>query len=194
MRFQELFGKTLRDAPGDAEMISHQLAIRAGLVRPLTGGIYSWLPVGLRVLRKVEAILREEMDAVGGQEVLLPIVHPAEVWQQTGRWQQGFDGELLKFQNRDGRHYVLGATHEDVVAAIAAHEIDSYRDLPRLIYQIRTKYRDTARPRGGLIRLREFTMKDAYSLDRDLEALDTHYGRLYEAYLRVFSRVGLSVV
>ena len=194
MRFQELFGKTLRDAPGDAEMVSHRLAVRAGLVRPLTGGIYSWLPIGLRVMRKVEAILREEMDALGGQEVMLPIVHPAEVWQQTGRWQQGFDGELLKFQNRDGRHYVLGATHEDVVAAIAAHEIDSYRDLPRLIYQVRTKYRDTARPRGGLIRLREFTMKDAYSLDRDLAGLDAQYERLYAAYLRIFNRVGLSVI
>ena len=194
MRFQELFGKTLRDAPGDAEMVSHRLAVRAGLVRPLTGGIYSWLPVGLRVMRKVEAILREEIDALGGQEVMLPVVHPAEVWQQTGRWQQGFDGELLKFQNRDGRHYVLGATHEDVVAALATHEIDSYRDLPRLIYQVRTKYRDTARPRGGLIRLREFTMKDAYTLDRDLAGLDAQYERLHAAYLRIFNRVGLSVI
>jgi prolyl-tRNA synthetase len=194
MRIQQLFGKTLRDAPADAELVSHQLAIRAGLVRPLTAGIYSWLPLGLRVLNRVAAIIREEMDAIDGQEVMLPVVQPAEIWQQTGRWQQGFDGELLKFQNRDGRHYVLGATHEDVVAAVTLHEIDSYRDLPQLIYQVRTKYRDTARPRGGLVRLREFTMKDAYSLDRTFADLDQQYDRLYAAYERIFARVGLDVV
>ena len=194
MRIQDVFGKTLRDAPSDAELISHQYALRAGLVRSLSGGIYAWLPLGLRVLRRVEAILREEMEAVGAQEVAFPMVHPAEIWQQTGRWQQGFDGELLKFQNRDGRHYVLGATAEDAVAAVAAHEIDSYRDLPSLIFQIRGKYRDTARPRGGLVRLREFLMKDAYSLDRTVEDLETVYDRIYDAYLRIFSRVGLHVV
>lgn len=194
MRFQELFGRTLRDAPAEAEMVSHQFALRAGLVRPLAGGIYAWLPLGLRVLRRVEAILREEMEGVGALEVGLPMVHPAEIWQQTGRWQQGFDGELLKFQNRDGRHYVLGATAEDAVAALAVHEIDSYRDLPSLIFQIRPKYRDTARPRGGLIRLREFLMKDAYSLDRDIAGLDETYDRIFAAYQRVFARVGLHAV
>ncbi len=194
MRIQDIFGKTLRDAPADAELISHQYALRAGLVRALSGGLYAWLPVGLRALRRVEAILREEMEAVGAQEVAFPLVQPAEAWQQTGRWQQGFDGELLKFQNRDGRNYVLGATAEDVVAAVAAHEIDSYRDLPALIFQIRPKYRDTARPRGGLVRLREFLMKDAYSLDRSVEELDAAYDRIFAAYQRVFARVGLHAV
>lgn len=194
MRFQDIFGRTLRDAPTDAELVSHQLAVRAGLVRPLTGGIYAWLPLGLRVLHKVAAILREEMEAAGAQEVMMPVVHPAEVWQQTGRWQQGFDGELLKFQNRDGRNYVLGATAEDVVASVAAREIDSHRDLPQLIYQIQTKYRDTARPRGGLVRLREFMMKDAYSLDHDRAGLEQTYGRLFAAYQNIFRRVGLDVI
>jgi prolyl-tRNA synthetase len=194
MRFQQLFGHTLRDAPTDAEMVSHKLAMRAGLVRPLTAGIYAWLPLGWRVMRKVADILREEMDAVGGQEMGMPVVHPAEAWQKTGRWQSGFEGELLKFQNRDGRDFVLGATHEEVVASLAAREIDSYRDLPKLVYQIRTKYRDTARPRGGLVRLREFTMKDAYSLDRDWQGLDHVYDRICQAYQRVFARVGLAAI
>lgn len=194
MRFQELFGRTLRDAPAEAEMISHQYALRAGLVRPLSGGIYAWLPLGMRVLHRVEAILREELEGVGALEMGLPMVQPAEIWQQTGRWQQGFDGELLKFQNRDNRHYVLGATAEDAVAALAVHEIDSYRDLPSLIYQIRPKYRDTARPRGGLIRLREFLMKDAYSLDRDIAGLEAVYEKVFAAYERIFARVGLHAV
>ncbi len=194
MRLQELFGRTLREAPGEAEMASHRLALRAGLVRPLTAGIYSWLPLGWRVMRRVAAILREEMEAIGGQEMLMPVVHPAEVWQRTGRWEGGFDGELLKLQNRDGRSFALAATHEEVVASLAASEVESYRDLPRLVYHIQTKYRDTPRPRGGLIRLREFTMKDAYSLDRDFPALDAAYERVCGAYQRIFARVGLSVV
>ncbi|GAB4570677.1 MAG: proline--tRNA ligase [Anaerolineae bacterium] len=194
MRIQELFGHTLREAPADAEMVSHQYALRAGLVRMVAGGIYAWLPLGLRVLRRVEAIVRAEMEAAGAQEMRLPVVQPAEIRQQTGRWAEGFEGELLKFQNRDGRHYVLGATAEDVLAAVAAHEIDSYRDLPRLLYQVQTKFRDTARPRGGLVRLREFVMKDAYSLDRTADALEETYHRMQTAYERIFARLGLSVV
>jgi len=192
MRFQELFGRTLRDAPADAELVSHRLALRAGLVRPLTAGVYAWLPLGWRVMQKLAAILREEMDALGAQEVALPLVNPAEVWLQSGRW-DGFGPELLRLRNRDGRDLALGATHEDVVAFLAAREVESYRDLPTLIYQIRTKYRDTARPRGGLVRLREFTMKDAYSLDRTAAGLDAFYPKMLAAYHRVFERVGVPV-
>ncbi len=192
MRFQQLFGKTLRDAPADAEMVSHQLALRAGLVRPLTAGIYSWLPLGLRVVRRVSDVIREEMDAIGGQEMVMPVVHPAEIWQQSGRWDD-FGEVMLKIRNRDGREFALGPTAEEVVAALAAREVESHRDLPRVVYQIHTKYRDEARPRGGLIRLREFLMKDAYSLDRSVEDLDEFYDAIYAAYLRIFARVGLSV-
>ncbi len=194
MRIQEVFGKTLHDAPAEAELISHKLAVRAGLVRPLASGIYAWLPLGLRVLRRVERILREEMEAVGGQEVKMPVVLPAELWQPAGCWQGRFDGEPLKFDNHDGRHFVLGATHEEVVMALADHEVSSYRDLPRILFQIQARYHDTARPRDGLIRLREFTAKDAYSLDRDAAGLEDAYRRIVEAYLCVFARVGLSVI
>ncbi len=193
MRFQDLFGHTLRDAPAEADLISHQLALRAGLVRPLTAGVYAWLPLGWRVLRRVAAIIRAEMDAIGAQEMIMPVVHPAEVWQQSGRW-EGFGPTLLRFQNRDGRDFVLGPTHEEVVAALAAREIESYRELPKAVYQIQTKYRDELRPRGGLVRLREFTMKDAYTLDRDRAGLDRAYTAMYDAYMRIFARVGLTVV
>ncbi|MBN1963968.1 MAG: proline--tRNA ligase [Anaerolineae bacterium] len=187
-----MFGRTLRDAPGDAEMVSHQLALRAGLVRPLTAGIYAWMPLGLRVLRKVAGVIREEMEAIGGQEMLMPVFHPAEIWQRSGRWED-FGPVMLRLQNRDGRQFAVGPTHEEIVATLAVHDIGSYRDLPKLVYQIHTKYRDEARPRGGLIRLREFTMKDAYSLDRDFDGLDALYERMVQAYLNIFSRAGLSV-
>jgi len=191
MRFQELFGRTLRDAPADATLESHRLAVRAGLVRPLAAGIYAWLPLGLRVLRRVEAIFRTEMAALGGQEILLPGVQPAELWEQSGRWQAGLDGELLKFQNRDGRHLALAAAFEEALTIIAAREIESYRDLPRLVYQIRARYRDIARPRPGLTGLREFTMAEAYSLGRTPADLDAAYERLLAACQRVFVRTGL---
>jgi prolyl-tRNA synthetase len=193
MRITELFTRTLRDAPADAELASHQLAIRAGLVRPVAAGIYAMMPLGWRVIRKIEAILREEMDAAGGQEVRMPVVQPAEIWQATGRWTM-YGSALQKFNSDSGRDFVLGPTHEDVVAFLAAREIDSYVQLPQLIYQIQTKYRNEARARGGLVRLREFTMKDAYSLDADADGLNRVYDRIVQAYHNVFARVQVPVV
>lgn len=188
MRLSELFTRTLRDAPADAELVSHKLAVRAGLVRPVAAGIYALMPLGWRVLRKIETILREEMEAIGGQEVRLPVVHPAELWQATGRWET-FGPALQKFVAESGREYVLGPTHEEVITALAAREIDSYKQLPQRLYQIQTKYRNEPRARGGLIRLREFTMKDAYSLDADDAGLDSFYPRMVAAYARIFERV-----
>ncbi len=193
MRITELFTRTLREAPSEAELVSHKLAIRAGLVRPVAAGIYALMPLGWRVIRKIEAILREEMDAAGGQEIRMPIVQPAEIWQATGRWSM-YGSALQKFSSDSGRHFVLGPTHEDVVAFLAAREISSYMQLPQLVYQIQTKYRNEARARGGLVRLREFTMKDAYSLDADVEGLDRVYERVVRAYRNVFERVAVPVV
>lgn len=188
MRLSDLFTRTLRDAPADAELVSHKLAVRAGLVRPVAAGVYALMPLGWRVLRKIEAILREEMDAIGGQEMHLSVVHPAELWQATGRWDT-FGPALQKFTAESGREYALGPTHEEVIAALAAREIDSYKQLPQHLYQIQTKYRNEPRARGGLIRLREFTMKDAYSLDADDAGLDRFYPRMVAAYARIFERV-----
>lgn len=188
MRLSDLFTRTLRDAPADAELVSHKLAVRAGLVRPVAAGVYALMPLGWRVLRKIEAILREEMDAIGGQEMHLPVVHPAELWQATGRWDT-FGPALQRFTAESGREYALGPTHEEVIAALAAREIDSYKQLPQHLYQIQTKYRNEPRARGGLIRLREFTMKDAYSLDADDAGLDRFYPRMVAAYARIFERV-----
>lgn len=190
MRFQELFGRTLREAPADAELTSHRLALRAGLIRPLGGGAYAWLPLGLRVLRRVEAIVRAELAGLNGQEILLPGLLP-ELLQESGRWQPGLNEALLKCQNRDGRHYVLAADFQEALAAMAAHEIESYRDLPRLVYQIRSQYQDVARSRGGLIGLREFTVAEAYSLGRTPAELDAAYDDVFAAWQRVFARVGL---
>ncbi len=191
MRFQELFGRTLRDAPAEVELISHQLAVRAGLVRPLAGGLHAWLPLGLRVLRRLEAIFRAELNELGGQEMLLPGIQPAELWQQSGRWPGSLNGDLLRFQNRDGRHYVLGAAFEEALTAVVAHEIASYRDLPRLIYQIRARYRDAARTQDGLFGLRESVVAEAYSLDRTPADLAAVQERLFVACQRVFSRAGV---
>ncbi len=193
MRLSDLFTRTLRDAPADADLVSHQLAIRAGYVRPIAAGIYALMPLGWRVLDKIAAILREEMHAAGAQELRLPVVQPAELWQATGRWDT-FGPVLQRFEADSGRAYALGPTHEEVIAALARHEIDSYKRLPQLVYQIQTKYRNEPRPRGGLIRLREFTMKDAYSLDADTDGLGVQYERMVEAYRRIFARVGLDVV
>ncbi len=193
MRISELFSRTLRDAPADAELASHQLAIRAGLVRPVAAGIYAMLPLGWRVLRKIEAILRAEMDAAGGQEIRMPVVQPAEIWQATGRW-DSFGPVLQRFASDNGREFALGPTHEEIVAMLAAREIGSYKHLPQHVYQIQTKYRNEPRARGGLIRLREFTMKDSYTLDVDHDALDRAYDRIYQAYHAIFERAGVPVV
>ncbi|MGI8644137.1 MAG: proline--tRNA ligase [Thermomicrobiales bacterium] len=186
----QMFGRTLRDAPGDVELISHQLMLRAGMIRPLGAGIFSLLPLGWRVVRKVEEIVRQEMNAIGGQEMLMPVVHPADIWRETGRYDL-VGPELARFKDRGERDMVLAMTHEEVITDLARSEIDSYRQLPRIVYHIQTKFRDEPRARGGLIRVREFTMKDSYSLDLNEDGLDTSYQAHWHAYERIFRRCGL---
>ncbi len=193
MRMTQLFSQTLREAPGDTDIASHQLLLRAGFIRPLAAGIFSYLPLGRRAMTRIEAIIREEMDAIGGQEITMPVVHPADIWQETGRWYQ-IGPEMGRFQDRAGRDMVLAMTHEEVVGDLVRKEIRSYRQLPALIYHIQTKWRDEPRPRAGLIRVREFTMKDSYSLDADWEGLDRQYRAHYTAYFRIFNRCGLPVI
>ena len=193
MRMSRLFGKTLRNAPAEAETANHQLMLRAGLVQQLAAGIYSYLPVGWRVMRKIEQIIREEMDRAGGQEVVMPALQPAELWEASGRARTMSD-VLFHVKDRRQREYVLGPTHEEVVVDLFKQQVQSYRDMPLLIYQIQTKARDEARPRGGLMRVREFTMKDAYSFDADWESLDTTYQTARAAYTRIFERCGVPVI
>jgi len=193
MRMTELFGETLRAAPADVEVESHRLLLRAGFIRPLTAGIFSVLPLGVRVIRRIEAVVREEMEAIGGQEMTLPVVHPGDLWQRSGRWYE-IDEELVRFTDRGGRGLVLAMTHEEVVADLARTEVRSHRHLPRLVYQIQTKFRDDPRPRAGLIRGREFVMKDSYSLDADEAGLERQYRNHYRAYFRIFARCGLPQV
>ncbi len=191
MRASRFFISTLKEAPADAEIISHQLMLRAGMIRRLGSGIYNYLPMGLRVIRKVEHIVREEMDRAGAIELLMPLVQPAELWQETGRWEK-MGPELLRLKDRHGRDYAMQPTSEEVVTDIARSEIKSYRQLPVNFYHIQTKFRDERRPRFGLMRGREFTMKDAYSFDRDIEGLQHSYALMVEAYTRIFQRFGLS--
>nr|MBC7245093.1 proline--tRNA ligase [Chloroflexota bacterium] len=195
MRLSQLFGRTLREVPAEAECISHQLSLRAGLIRPLAAGIYSYLPLGWRVLRKIERIMREEMDAIGGQEVHMPVVNPAEIWRATGRYDAPAPGPaLVRFRDRANHDLVLAMTHEEVVADLLRREIVSYRQLPFIIYHIQTKFRDEPRARGGLIRAREFTMKDAYSCHPDRNSLDEFYPRMYQAYVNIFRRCGVRAI
>jgi prolyl-tRNA synthetase len=182
---------TLRDVPADAEVASHQLMLRASLIRRLAGGLYTWLPIGLRVLRKVENIIREEMNRAGALEVLMPTLQPAELWQESGRWDQ-FGPELLRFKDRHERPYCYGPTHEEVITDIARRELKSYRQLPVNFYQIQTKFRDEIRPRFGVMRAREFTMKDAYSFHLDEASLEHGYQAMYQAYTRIFERMQLT--
>jgi prolyl-tRNA synthetase len=193
MRLSQLFSQTLRDAPSEAEAASHQLLLRAGFIAPLAAGIFSYLPLGRRAMNKIEAIIRQEMDAIGGQEMTMPVVHPADLWQKTGRW-YSIDAEMARFKDRSGRDMCLAMTHEEVVADLARREIRSYRHLPRLVYHLQTKFRDDPRPRAGLIRVREFTMKDSYSLDADWAGLDKQYDAHYAAYFNIFRRCGLENV
>lgn len=193
MRMSHLFGRTLREAPGDVELPSHRLMLRAALMRPLGAGIYSLLPLGWRVVRKVEHIIREEMNAIGGQEMLMPVVHPADIWRESGRYDV-VGPELTRFKDRVDRDMVLAMTHEEIVTDLARQEINSYRQLPMIVYHIQTKWRDEPRSRGGLIRVREFTMKDSYTLDRDEAGLDAQYQNHWRAYERIFRRVGLDFV
>ena len=193
MRMTKLFFQTLREAPADAEVASHQLALRACLVKQVAAGIFDILPLGQRVKAKIEQVLREEMNAIDGQEVTLPVVHPAELWQRSGRWFQIGD-DMARLKDRNGRDMCLGMTHEEVMADMAQYIVSSYRQLPFVLYQIQTKFRDEPRPRAGTIRVREFTMKDAYSFDRDFAGLDAFYPRIYQAYFNVFRRCGLEVI
>jgi prolyl-tRNA synthetase len=187
-RATELFWPTLKEAPADAEAISHKLMVRAGLIRQLAAGLWTYLPAGWRAHRKVEAILREEMDAIGGQEMLMPVLQPAEIWRKTGRWEIE---ELFKLEDRKGSPLALAMTHEENLTYHVAGEIRSYRELPKILYHLQTKERDEARPRAGVLRSREFVMKDSYSLDRDLEGLEQSYERHISAYDRIFDRSGL---
>ena len=190
MRWSTYYIPTLKEAPADAEVISHQLLVRAGMIRKLTSGIYSYLPAGLRAISKVAGIVREEMNRSGAQEVLLPAVQPADLWIESGRWEQ-YGRELLRFKDRHDRDCCLGPTHEEVITDLIRGEVRSYRQLPFTLYQIQTKFRDEIRPRFGLMRGREFIMKDAYSFDRDDEGADVSYKTMYDAYLRVFARLAL---
>ena len=187
-RQSSLFLPTLRDDPADAEALSHRLMVRAGLVRQLGAGLWTWLPAGYRVIKKVEAVIREEMDAIGGQEMLMPVLQPAEPWQQTGRYEID---ELFKLDDRKGSPHVLAMTHEEALTFHVAREIRSYRELPKILYHLQLKERDEPRPRAGVLRTREFTMKDAYSFDRDEEGLAHSYELHIEAYDRIFDRTGL---
>ena len=190
MRASQLLIATLKETPADAEVISHQLMLRSGMIRRLTSGLYSWLPMGLKTLRKVERIVREEMDRAGAQEVLMPAVQPAELWQESGRWEQ-YGPELLRLKDRHERDYCVGPTHEEVITDLVRKEIASYKQLPANFYQIQTKFRDEIRPRFGVMRAREFIMKDAYSFHVDEASLMETYQVMYDAYVRIFTRLGL---
>jgi len=190
MRTSQFFLATLKEVPADAEIVSHQLMLRAGLIRQVAAGVYNWLPLGHRVLTKVSQVVREEMDRAGAQEVLLPAVQPAELWQQSGRWDD-YGPELLRFSDRHERDFCFGPTHEEVITTLARAEVRSYRQLPVNLYQIQTKFRDEIRPRFGVMRSREFIMKDAYSFDRDSEGMSQSYQAMYDAYVRIFERLGL---
>jgi len=193
MRWTRSLIPTLRDDPADAEAISHKLMVRAGLVRQLAAGLYVYLPLGLRVIEKVNAIIRQEMNGIGGQEIEMPVLQPAEIWQQSGRW-DAIGGEMFRLKDRNGRDMCLGMTHEEIIAWLAAREIRSYRDLPQIWYQIQTKERDEARPRSGVLRTREFLMKDSYTLDPDSAALEISYNAHKDAYCRIFDRCGITYV
>jgi prolyl-tRNA synthetase len=190
MRYSRLFIPTLKEAPAEAEAVSHKLMVRGGFVRQLAAGLYIYLPLGQRVMDKIDRIIREEMNAIGGQEVTLPVLHPAEVWQQTGRWDSIGD-EMFRLKDRGGRDMCLAMTHEEVMTWLAAHDLRSYRDLPQIWYQLQTKLRDEARPKSGILRTREFIMKDSYSFDRDEAGLDKSYDIHLEAYRKIYSRCGI---
>mgnify|MGYP003583190507 CR=1 FL=1 len=191
MRASRFLFATLRETPNDAEVISHQLMLRAGMIRKLASGLYSWLPMGVRVLNKVEAIVREEMNRAGSLETLMPVTQPASLWEESGRYVQ-YGAELLRFKDRHNNDFVLGPTHEEVITDIARNELKSYKQLPINFYQIQTKFRDEIRPRFGVMRSREFTMKDAYSFHVDQASLQETYDEMYAAYCRIFTRLGLN--
>lgn len=194
MRRSQLFGRTLREIPSEAEVPSHQLLLQAGMIRRLVVGMYSYLPLAQRALRKIEGIIREEMDAIGGQEIDMPLVQPAALWQETGRWEMLVGKELAGFEDRFERNLVLAMTHEEAVTDLVRNQTNSYRQLPLMLYQIKLKFRDEPRPRAGLIRVREFAMKDAYSFHADEADLDRYYAEMHQIYLNIFHRSGIDVV
>ena len=191
MRYSEFGLTTLKEVPADAEVVSHQLMLRAGLIRRLGSGLFTIMPLGLRVVRKVEAIVREEMDRAGALELLMPAIHPAKLWQEAGRWEE-YGPLLLRMSDRGGREYCFGPTHEEVITDIARKELRSYKQLPVNWYQIQTKFRDEIRPRFGVMRAREFIMKDAYSFDLDAAGLEVAYQKMHTAYTAVFERLGMT--
>ena len=191
MRMSKMHFKTLREVPAEAEIPSHILLTRAGMIRKLVSGVYGFMPLGWRTLRKIEQIVREEMDAAGGQEILMSALQPSELWEESGRWYQ-YGPELFRLKDRNDRQFCLGPTHEEIFTDIVRSDISSWRQLPQNLYQIQHKYRDEARPRFGLMRSREFIMKDAYSFDLDEAGLDKSYQDMYDAYTKVFTRCGLT--
>ncbi|MDD9892578.1 MAG: proline--tRNA ligase, partial [Gammaproteobacteria bacterium] len=191
MKASQITVSTLKEVPAHADVISQQLMLRAGLIRQLASGLYSWMPMGLRVLRKVENIVREEMNAAGAEELLMPAVQPAELWEESGRWQK-YGDELLRLTDRHDREFCVGPTHEEVITDIARNELKSYKQLPRNFYQIQTKFRDARRPRFGVMRAREFIMKDSYSFHLGTDSLAETYQTMYDTYCRIFSRIGLN--
>src|SRR3984893_15443949 len=191
MRVSKFLLSTLKEAPAEAELVSHRLMLRAGLIKRLAAGIYTWMPLGLRVLRRVEAIVRDEMNRAGAIELLMPVVQPAELWQESGRWAK-YGPELLRLKDRHDRDFIVQPTSEEVITDIARKELGSYKQLPINLYHIQTKFRDEVRPRFGVMRSREFIMKDAYSFDVDKEAMHKSYQIMYDAYARIFPRLGLS--
>ena len=190
MRTTQYLLSTLKETPADAEVVSHQLMLRAGMIRKLASGLYNWMPTGVRVLRKVEKIVREEMENAGSLEISMPVVQPADLWLESGRWEQ-YGPELLRITDRGDRQFVLGPTHEEVVTDIIRNEVTSYKQLPLNVFQIQTKFRDEVRPRFGVMRSREFIMKDAYSFHLTQDSLQETYDTMYQAYSKIFNRIGL---
>lgn len=190
MRASNLYAPTLREMPADAELISHKLMLRGGMMRKSANGMYNFLPLGWRVIKKIENIIREEMDNAGGQEIMMPILQPSELWEESGRW-AAYGEEMMRLKDRHGHSYSLGPTHEEMITALVRNEVRSYKQLPLMLYQIQDKFRDERRPRFGLMRSREFIMKDLYSFDKDVEGMNISYDKMYKAYTNIFSRVGL---
>ena len=190
MKATQIYMPTLRESPAEAELVSHKLMYRAGLIRKAAGGLYSYLPLGWRTIKKIMQIIREEMDAKGGQEIMMPIVQPAEMWKESGRWAV-YGDEMMRLKDRHGREFALGPTHEEMVTTLIRDEVRSYKQLPLMLYQIQNKYRDEIRPRFGLMRSREFVMKDLYSFDRDEAGMNISYEKMYDAYSKIFTRCGL---
>jgi len=191
MRATQYLQATMKETPSDAEVISHQLMLRAGLIRRLASGLYTWLPLGVRVLRRVEAIIRDEMNKAGALEVMMPVAQPAEIWNESGRWEK-YGPELLRFSDRHQRDFCLGPTHEEVITDLVRNELSSYRQLPVNFYQVQTKFRDEIRPRFGVMRSREFVMKDAYSFHSNQDSLQETYDTMYASYNNIFTRIGLN--